>query len=135
MPAGEVPANKTKTKKLIIFGFFLINIQTGPAGSSTLEGERRRKKPNQIQQTLILSRLPFLCLSLLDFSLIGGSLFHINSPIFKCKSVVYSIFLFVLALGWERESVKKKEVDGKRRVSRKKTETKERVEDGRRDRV
>lgn len=44
MPAGEVPANKTKTKKLIIFGFFLINIQTGPAGSSTLEGERRRKK-------------------------------------------------------------------------------------------
>lgn len=44
MPAGEAPANKTKTKKLIIFGFFLINIQTGRAGSSTLEGERRKKK-------------------------------------------------------------------------------------------
>lgn len=54
MPAGEAPANKTKTKKLIIFGFFLINIQTGPAGSSALEGEEKSfnlcfnfKEPNE----------------------------------------------------------------------------------------
>lgn len=51
MPAGEVPANKTKTKKLIIFGFFLINIQTGPAGSSTSEGEREKKEEKTLQPT------------------------------------------------------------------------------------
>lgn len=57
-------ANKTKTKKLIIFGFFLINIQTGPAGSSALEGERRRRKkhpkPNAADSLSLVPTFPFV---------------------------------------------------------------------------
>lgn len=68
VPAGEAPTNKTKTKKLIIFGFFLINIQTGPAGSSALEGakkkEGKKNTPNPTQQPQSLTFLP-LCLSLI----------------------------------------------------------------------
>lgn len=131
MPAGEAPANKTKTKKLIIFGFFLINIQTGPAGSSALEGERRRrKKPQTKSNRHILWCLPFLCLSLLYLSLIRGSKFHINSQILQMQECGQKPSLSLSlskVLGWENGSVKQKEAGGKKRVRRYKTEAKERM--------
>lgn len=123
MPAGEAPANKTKTKKLIIFGFFLINIQTGPAGSSALEGERRRRKKPQTKSNRLILYLS-LCLSSLYLSLIRGSNSFTLIPKFcKCKSVVtnscFVLFCFFKVLGWESGHVKKKEA-GRRKKDEKK---------------
>lgn len=80
---------QNKNKKVNYLWLFLNKYPNWPGRILHFGGreEKEEKNPNQIQQTLVLSRLPFLCLSLLDLSLIGGSLFHINSPIFKCKRV------------------------------------------------
>lgn len=130
MPAGEAPANKTKTKKLIIFGFFLINIQTGRAGSSASEGERRRRKKPQTKSSRLVLRSTFPFVSPPVFiSYQRQDEFHINAHIFQVKSMAtHIIFFFFEVLGWDSRGVKKKEADGKDR-----TEAKDRVRVGRKE--
>lgn len=82
---------QNKNKKVNYLWLFLNKYPNWPSRILHFGGREKKEEKktfNQIQQTPILSWLPSLCLSLLDLSLIGGRLFHINSQIFKCKSVV-----------------------------------------------